>query len=279
MSTLKHVLIATFLLVCPLSITAVNFGDSCDPSISHLNAYLTYVDACDDPSGMYACAVAQDGHCELDRDDECAGGAFATCLNFVCVIKGVPIGGFCGVESTQFVYMDQNGQENTGRVERDNCTVGAYCVNGSCIQALSNGAQCTQDRECWTNSCFNDGAGGMGTCGNPPDSFKEVQLSTWVAIGISILVFMILVLLALWLLHRYQSKKEHEKIRRFFDMQEQLRQHSGRDTPDMTEGAILLGTPRLYAHSNKSDTSIISDIRNRMSISMPGSRPQSQLIQ
>lgn len=252
--------------------------------------------------------VAQDGHCELDRDDECAGGAFATCLNFVCVIKGVPIGGFCGVESyvsvhavsyfilhqptllihllhvyshirTQFVYMDQNGQENTGRVERDNCTVGAYCVNGSCIQALSNGEQCTQDRECWTNSCFNDGAGGMGTCGNPPDSFKEVPLSTWVAIGISILVFMTVVLLALWLLHRYQSKKEHEKVRRFFDMQEQLRQHSGRDTPDMTEGAILLGTPRLYAHSNKSDTSIISDIRNRMSMSMPGSRPQSQLIQ
>lgn len=43
--------------------------------------------------------VAQGGHCELDRDDECAGGAFAICLNYICVIKGVPIGGFCGVES------------------------------------------------------------------------------------------------------------------------------------------------------------------------------------
>lgn len=182
---------------------------------------------------------------------------------------------------TQFVYLDQDGKENTGTVERDNCTVGAYCVGSSsglsCVPGLANGQQCTQDRECLTNSCYNDGAGGIGYCGNPADSFKEVPLTTWVAIGISILIFMLIVLASLWLLHRYQSKKEHEKIKRFFDMQEQLRQHSGRDTPDMTEGAILLGTPRLYAHSNKSESSIISDIRNRMS--MPGSRPQSQLIQ
>jgi hypothetical protein len=43
--------------------------------------------------------VAQGGHCELDRDDECAGGVSAICLNYACVIKGVPIGGFCGVET------------------------------------------------------------------------------------------------------------------------------------------------------------------------------------
>ncbi|KAG2184174.1 hypothetical protein INT44_009189 [Umbelopsis vinacea] len=220
--------------------------------------------------------VAQGGHCELDRDDECAGGAFAICLNYVCVIKGVPIGGFCGVESTQFNYTEQTGEEMTGTTQRDNCTVGAYCNNGVCIEGLANGEQCTQDRECFSNSCFNNGAGGVGYCDIPPDSFKEVPMSTWVAIGISILVFMILVLIALWLLHRYQSRKEHEKVKRFFDMQEQLRQQSGGGTPDMTEGAILLGTPRLYAHSNKSDSSIISDIRTRMS--MPGARSQSNLM-
>ncbi|KAH8548508.1 hypothetical protein BGW37DRAFT_506403 [Umbelopsis sp. PMI_123] len=323
MPTSMRLLIATLLLVYPLSIAAVMFGDPCDPTTSHLNAYLTYIDACDDPTGMYACApnktcafktcvntnylkswsnstykfpsrcigqtycpdnglecmplVPQGGHCELDRDDECSGGAAAICLNYVCAIQGVPIGGLCGVESTQFTYTEQTGQEMTGTFQRDNCTVGAYCDNGLCVQGLANGVQCTQDRECFTNSCFNNGAGGVGYCGNPPDSFKEVLMTTWIAIGVSIFVFMILVLLALWLLHRYQSRKEHEKIKRFFDMQEQLRNQSGQDTPDMTEGAILLGTPRLYAQSNKSDTSIISDIRNRTS--MVGSRSHSQLLQ
>ncbi|KAG2176395.1 hypothetical protein INT43_005629 [Umbelopsis isabellina] len=322
MSTFKKLPLLLLWLTAPLLITAVTFGQACDPTTSHLNAYLTYVDACDDPSGMYACAsnntcafktcvntnylknwsntthkfpsrctgtkfcpdnglqclpmVAQGGACELDRDDECAGGAYSICLNRVCSIKGVPVEGNCVIESTQFAYMDQNGEEAEGTYERDNCTVGAYCENTKCIAGLPNGAPCTQDRVCFSNSCYNDGVGGAGFCGNPPDSFKEVPISTWAAIGVSVLVFMLLILLALWFLHRYQSKKEHAKIQRFFDMQDALRQYSGNDTPEMSEGAILLGTPRLYAHSNKSDSSIVSDIRNRMS--MPGSRPSSQLL-
>ena len=45
MQNVKHLLIAAIVLACPLLIVAVNFGDPCDPTSGHLNAYLTYTDA------------------------------------------------------------------------------------------------------------------------------------------------------------------------------------------------------------------------------------------
>lgn len=45
MQKVKHLLTAAIVLACALLIGAVNFGDPCDPTTSHLNAYLTYIDA------------------------------------------------------------------------------------------------------------------------------------------------------------------------------------------------------------------------------------------
>ncbi|RUS13603.1 hypothetical protein BC937DRAFT_95072 [Endogone sp. FLAS-F59071] len=240
------------------------------------------------PDNGYECMplIANGQICPYARDDSCQGsdgkGLNAICLNFVCGIKGVPLGGWCDVDSATYFFNYKTINDSSQTIERDNCTYATFCnitdpTNKRCVQGYSLGAACTQDRECISNSCNNDGAGGIGFCDNPPDSFKQVPLWTWIVIGVCILLFMVFTLLLLWLLHRFQSNREHEKIRRFYEVQEIFRQQNENQLPETREGSIILGTP-VYNQKNASSHSVSTPnqpgtgVRLSMA-SVNGSRP------
>ncbi|RUS25997.1 hypothetical protein BC938DRAFT_471369 [Jimgerdemannia flammicorona] len=202
--------------------------------------------------------------CQYARDDECQStdgkGTNGMCLNKVCVAKNVPIGGLCDVEPTEYTFQYRNSDSQTQTIERDNCTTNTYCdttgPTKKCVQGLPLGSPCTQDRVCYSGSCNNNGAGGAGVCDQPPDSFRQVAMWVWVVIGVSIIIFMLLTLLGLWLLHRWQSAREHDKIRRFYETQEMFRQQNENALPDTREGSIILGTPIVYNQKNASSVSV-----------------------
>lgn len=219
------------------------------------------------PDSGYDCLplIPSGQQCQYARDDECQGvdgkGNYGMCLNKVCVAKTVPIGGLCDVEPTTYTFQYRNSDSQTQTIERDNCTANAYCDTTGpikkCVQGLPLGSPCTQDRLCFSGSCNNNGAGGEGYCDQPPDSFRQVATWVWVVIGVSIIVFMLLTLLGLWLLHRWQSAREHEKIRRFYETQEMFRQQNENALPDTREGSIILGTPVVYNQKNASSVSVL----------------------
>lgn len=72
-------------------------------------------------------------------------------------------------------------------------------------------ATCWQDRECLSGNCSDD-----GKCVNGPDVFHSIAKWLWIVLGCSIFVFVLLILGVLWILHRYQSRKEHAKSAKFF---------------------------------------------------------------
>jgi hypothetical protein len=97
-----------------------------------------------------------------------------------------------------------------------------YCdFNFKCITSKPLGVSCQQDRECLSGSCSND-----GLCVNGPDVFHKIQPWTWGVVATAIVIFIALVLLSLWFLHRYQSKKEHAKIVKFFGDNEEFSKYA-----------------------------------------------------
>lgn len=80
---------------------------------------------------------------------------------------------------------------------------------------------CDQDRECLSGSCSNN-----GVCIQGPDVFHVIKPWLWGVLGTSVFVFVILVLGLLWILHRYQSKKEHAKIAKFFEDNEEFAKYA-----------------------------------------------------
>ncbi|KAI8086703.1 uncharacterized protein BX664DRAFT_236784, partial [Halteromyces radiatus] len=165
---------------------------------------------CPDNRSKCMPTVPTNAQCEMQRDDECQGSN-SICLNGVCNVKAVPLGGKCGNDTTQYVSNDAEGNAELQTIVRDNCTDGTYCVNQACITSKVNGATCSQDRECISNTCSPD-----GVCVNGPDVFHQIANWLWGVIGAAIVVFILIVLLLLWALQRYQSKKEHQKIGKFF---------------------------------------------------------------
>ncbi|KAI8638582.1 hypothetical protein BD408DRAFT_422789 [Parasitella parasitica] len=165
---------------------------------------------CPDNGAQCTSLVPVGGHCELQRDDECAGKE-SICLNSTCFIKGAPLGGNCGSDRTDYVSYDAKGLAVQQTIIRDNCTEGSWCDNHLCAVSNPVGSSCWQDRECITGYCTDD-----GTCINGPDVFHKIANWLWAVLGCSVLVFVTVILGFLWILHRYQSKKEHEKAAKFF---------------------------------------------------------------
>lgn len=112
---------------------------------------------------------------------------------------------------TDYVSYDAKGLAVQQTIIRDNCTEGTWCDNHICIASKAVGSSCWQDRECITGYCTDD-----GTCINGPDVFHSIATWLWAVLGCSVLVFVIVILGVLWILHRYQSRKEHEKAAKFF---------------------------------------------------------------
>jgi hypothetical protein len=98
--------------------------------------------------------------------------------------------------------------------------LGTYCdLNGgfTCIASKLNNSPCQQDRECLSNTCSSN-----DICVNGPDVFHEIRAWLWGVLGTCIVIFVVLILGVLWILHRYQSRKEHAKIVKFFGDNEEF---------------------------------------------------------
>ncbi|KAI9010007.1 hypothetical protein CLU79DRAFT_710764 [Phycomyces nitens] len=192
-------------------------------------------------------------HCEMQRDDECSG-PISICLNSTCFIKGAPMGGSCGSDTTNYVSYDAEGFAVQQTIIRDNCTIGSYCEDQSsyaCIPSKANGLACNQDRECISGTCSND-----GTCVNGPDVFHTIQPWLWGVLGAAVTVFVLMILGALWVLHRYQSNLEHEKIAKFFGDNEEFGRYAmaERDDEDASsyDGGYFPDRPRMPMLANES---------------------------
>ncbi|KAJ8659520.1 hypothetical protein O0I10_004885 [Lichtheimia ornata] len=165
--------------------------------------------------------------CQLQRDDECAG-TNPICLNATCYIKAAPLGGACGADTTMYVTYDRDDYAIRQIIIRDNCTDGTYCMNEKCIESKENGATCEQDRECLSAYCNTD-----GLCVNGPDVFHTIPNWLWAVVGVAIVVFVLIILVLLWFLHRYQSRKEHAKITKFFGDNEEFAKYAMLENDDM----------------------------------------------
>lgn len=175
-------------------------------------------------SGSKCTPVAPIGSsCEIQRDDECAGNT-AICLNSTCFNKLAPLSGNCGADITIYTTYDQDGDGLQQKIIRDNCTEGTFCdLSGTytCIPSKPNNSPCEQDRECLSNTCSNN-----GICINGPDVFHQIKAWLWGVLGTSVVVFVCLILGMLWILHRYQSRKEHAKIVKFFGDNEEFAKYA-----------------------------------------------------
>ncbi|CDS12469.1 hypothetical protein LRAMOSA04663 [Lichtheimia ramosa] len=175
---------------------------------------------CPDDNSQCKERIAPGGRCELQRDDECAG-TNPICLNSTCYVKAAPLGGSCGADITMYVTYDADNYAIQQTIVRDNCTTGTYCVNDRCIDSKDLGAQCEQDRECISEYCSTD-----GVCVNGPDVFHTIPNWLWGVVGAAIVIFILVVLVLLWFLHRYQSKKERAKIAKFFGDNEEFAKYA-----------------------------------------------------
>lgn len=126
--------------------------------------------------------------------------------------------------STSYLSYDASGQSVQQTIIRDNCTSGTYCdLNSSytCTVSKPNNSPCQQDRECLSNTCSAD-----DICINGPDVFHQIKTWLWGVLGTSIIIFVVLILGVLWILHRYQSRKEHAKIVKFFGDNEEFAKYA-----------------------------------------------------
>ncbi|KAI9489897.1 hypothetical protein BDB00DRAFT_840550 [Zychaea mexicana] len=176
---------------------------------------------CPDDSSKCTPLVTPGGHCELQRDDECAGQV-PICLNSTCYVKAIPLGGNCVEDTTDYVSYDAQGYALRQRIVRDNCIQGTFCSeNNRCSASSLNGAACSQDRECISETCSVD-----GVCVNGPDVFRTIATWLWAVLGLAVILFILLILGILWVLHRYQSKKERAKIIKFFGDNEEFAKYA-----------------------------------------------------
>ncbi|KAG2237477.1 hypothetical protein INT48_005510 [Thamnidium elegans] len=193
---------------------------------------------CPDNGSQCTPLVAIGDRCELQRDDECSGKD-SICLNSTCYVKGSPLGGNCGSDRTDYTSYDAKGFALQQTIIRDNCTEGTYCndENHTCIGSKALEKACWQDRECLSGTCSDD-----GYCMNGPDVFHTIATWLWAVLGCSIFVFVLLILGVLWILHRYQSRKEHEKSAKFFgDNDEFYKRYQMQQANDSTSRLVSTG--------------------------------------
>ncbi|KAG2195422.1 hypothetical protein INT47_002861 [Mucor saturninus] len=128
------------------------------------------------------------------------------------------------VNSTTYTSYDAAGDAIQQTIIRDNCTEGTYCdLDGpfTCIDSKPLQSSCQQDRECLSNTCsYND------VCITGPDVFRKIKAWLWGVLGACVIIFVCFILGILWVLHRYQSRKEHEKISKFFGDNEEFAKYA-----------------------------------------------------
>jgi hypothetical protein len=108
-----------------------------------------------------------------------------------------------------------------------------------------NGASCEQDRECLSGTCSNDGA-----CVDGPDVFHQIHPWLWGVLATAIVIFVFIILGTLWILHRYQSKKEHEKIVSFFGANEEFAKYAMIEDNDSYSDEMRTHSPYNDSHTS-----------------------------
>ncbi|KAI8137670.1 hypothetical protein BJV82DRAFT_634200 [Fennellomyces sp. T-0311] len=225
---------------------------------------------CPDDNSQCKALVNPGGACELQRDDECAGQV-PICLNATCYVKAAPLSGRCATDITEYVSYDARGYALRQRIVRDNCIQDTYCdeSNGNvCIPSKANGAACDQDRECLSQTC-----GSSGICMNGPDVFHTIAPWLWAVLAIAVCLFILLILGILWVLHRYQSKKERAKIAKFFGDNEEFAKYAMLEeddapTPrDQRTSMVFLTHPELNTSMALGTTRPLSFFRSNNSSS------------
>ncbi|CDH57899.1 hypothetical protein RO3G_11043 [Lichtheimia corymbifera JMRC:FSU:9682] len=181
---------------------------------------------CPDSNSKCTPLVQPGGHCELQRDDECAGNN-AICLNSTCYIKAAPLSGGCATDVTDYVSYDATGNGVQQRIVRDNCTQGTYCVHSKCIPSKENGMACDQDRECISGTCSTD-----YVCINGPEVFRTIPTWLWAVVGVAVFLFVLATLVVLWILHRFQAKRERALRAKFFGDNEEFAKYAMLEQPD-----------------------------------------------
>ncbi|KAI9271427.1 hypothetical protein BY458DRAFT_555631 [Sporodiniella umbellata] len=221
-----------------------NWDTSFRPMPKRCNTNTTY---CPDSNSDCQPLLSIGAHCELQRDDECAGGTNSICLNSTCFMKGAPLGGNCGSDTTFYTTEDTEEGEIQQIIVRDNCTGGTYCLGSMCVASKELGAECEQDRECLSGACSDN-----ERCVPGPDVFRVIQDWLWGVLATAVVLFAVLVLSLLWLLHRYQSKKERAKMDRFFGDNQEFTKYAMLDEDNSS--TVYLRTPD-YLHSQALSTS------------------------
>ncbi|CAO3617698.1 unnamed protein product [Cunninghamella blakesleeana] len=209
----------------------------------------------------------------MQRDDECQGSN-SICLNGYCNIKGVPLGGKCGNDTTQYVTYDAEGYAELQTIVRDNCTDSTYCVNEVCVQSKQNGVACEQDRECISGTCSRD-----SVCVTGPDVFHTIASWLWGVLGASVVIFIIIVLLLLWALQRYQSKKEHLKVRKFFGDNEEFAKYAMLDDDSLYDDTTELRPPPSLGEKNRASMVYLTtpDYNKSSNLSLGGGHSTTKL--
>lgn len=131
------------------------------------------------------------------------------------------------INRTDYISYDAEGYGVNQRIIRDNCTTGTWCETNSCVAAKQLGVACEQDRECLSNTCSPD-----GFCINGPDVFHTVPAWLWGVLGVAVFLFVLLILIMLYFLQRYQSKKERAKLLKFFGDNEEFAKYAMLENDD-----------------------------------------------
>ncbi|GAA5885939.1 hypothetical protein JCM5296_007038 [Sporobolomyces johnsonii] len=195
---------------------------------------------CPDQGNGCKSLVAQNGACELNRDDECeppsdpatrlklanpTNNNGSICLNLVCMYANVESGQACNLSNTVFTGYESDGTAYTDVVTRDNCLTGLYCEPTSltCVSTLAVGANCTSDRSCSTSICSTT----TGTCSPTPG--KPHPTPVW---GVALLTIAVLIALGgmVWGLLRCdksaRARRRAERAQAWAE-QRQLRERLG----------------------------------------------------
>lgn len=116
---------------------------------------------------------------------------------------------------------DATGNGVQQRIVRDNCTEGTYCVHSQCIPSKPNGMTCDQDRECISWTCSTD-----YICINGPEVFRTIPTWLWAVVGVAVFLFVLATLAVLWILHRFQAKRERALRAKFFGDNEEFAKYA-----------------------------------------------------
>ncbi|KAJ7592615.1 hypothetical protein C8J56DRAFT_856035 [Mycena floridula] len=193
--------------LCPTGTFCPDEGDGCKPLV---------------PVG---------GACQLNRDEQCAAPMNwdtlsstqnfngAICLHSICMYANATFEAPCITEETTYIETDDNGQQFSYTIARDNCSPGLYCPPNikTCEPTKPLGATCQSDQECELRNCA------FGTCLEPPETPFRVQPWQYAIITICVVGAMVATIMLLTLIHKRHRLERYRELCEYHEEQSSLR--------------------------------------------------------